>query len=71
MQAVAFVLPPSHVFEGLRALVTGGTLSSGLLGVAAGLSIAYVLAASWLFRRVYRHAVRSGLIARYSAETVS
>jgi ABC-2 type transport system permease protein len=30
-----------------------------------------VLLAGWCFTRVYRHAVRTGLIARYSAESVS
>jgi ABC-2 type transport system permease protein len=37
----------------------------------AGLAVLYLLAASWFFVRVYRHAVRTGLIARYSAETVN
>jgi ABC-2 type transport system permease protein len=31
----------------------------------------YVAFAGWFFTRMYRHAVRTGLIARYSAETVS
>ena len=30
-----------------------------------------VLLAAWFFRRVYRYAVRTGLIARYSAESVT
>ena len=35
------------------------------------LAVLDVLAASWFFTRVYRSAVRTGLIARYSAESVS
>jgi ABC-2 type transport system permease protein len=31
----------------------------------------YILLAGWYFTRIYRHAVRTGLIARYSAETAS
>lgn len=71
MQAIAFILPPSHVFEGLRALVTGGTVVASRLAIAVALSIGCLLLASWIFHRVYRRAVRTGLIARYSAETLS
>jgi ABC-2 type transport system permease protein len=41
--------------------------------LAWGLSLAaaYVLLACWFFARIYRHTVRTGLIARYSAETLS
>jgi ABC-2 type transport system permease protein len=35
------------------------------------LAILDILLASWFFTRMYKHAVRTGLIARYSAETVS
>jgi ABC-2 type transport system permease protein len=71
MQTIAAALPPSYVFEGLRALVTGGTVGPGPVVIATVLSVAYLLGASWLFTRVYRQAVRTGLIARYSAESFS
>jgi ABC-2 type transport system permease protein len=71
MQAVAHLLPPSHVFEGLRAVLAGGRASGAALLWGACLAALDVLLACWLFARVYRHAVRTGLIARYSAETVS
>ena len=71
MQYVAAVLPPSYVFEGLRAIVTGGAWSVSTLWIGAALAIIDVLLACWFFVWVYRHAVRTGLIARYSAETVS
>lgn len=71
MQAIAATLPPSHVFEGLRAVVTGGTVVPARLAFAAVLAVGYLLAACWLFTRVYRQAVRTGLIARYSAETLA
>jgi ABC-2 type transport system permease protein len=35
------------------------------------LSTAYIAAAAGLFTRIHRHAVRTGLIARYSAESLS
>jgi ABC-2 type transport system permease protein len=71
MQAISRLLPPSYVFEGMRAVVAGQRVHGSLLGMAFALSIACVLAASWIFARVFRYAVRSGLIARYSAESVS
>jgi ABC-2 type transport system permease protein len=70
MQAVSHVLPPAYVFEGLRAVVAGGAASFGHLAWGAGLALVYILGGFWFFRRIYRHAVRTGLIARYSAESV-
>ncbi|MCP3136123.1 ABC transporter permease [Pyxidicoccus xibeiensis] len=71
MQAVSQVLPPSYVFEGMRTLVSGGTFSGTALLWGAALALLEILLASVFFSRVHRHAVRTGLIARYSAESVS
>ncbi len=71
MQAVARALPPSYVFENLRAIVAGRAPSLPSLLAAALLAAAYIVAASWFFKRIFRYAVRTGLIARYSAESVS
>ena len=71
MQAVGKVLPPSYVFEGVRALVAGQPLNFTLLTLGIGLACLQIFLAGWFFARVYRYAVRSGLLARYSAETVS
>ena len=71
MQGVAHALPPTYVFEGMRAIVGGGSVSAASLmrgGVLAGI---YLLLAGGFFARTYRHAVRTGLIARYSAETIN
>jgi ABC-2 type transport system permease protein len=71
MQYVSRVLPPSYVFENLRAIVSGRAASGTALVWSIALAVLYVMAASWIFVRVYKHSVRTGLIARYSAETVS
>ncbi len=55
----------------MGAIVTGGHASPALQLPGAALAGAYLLCACVVFSRVYRGAVRSGLIARYSAETVS
>jgi ABC-2 type transport system permease protein len=71
MQYVARLLPPSYVFENLRAIVAGRATSPALSLAAVILAAIDILLASWFFRYIYRYAVRTGLIARYSAESVS
>ncbi|QSQ20589.1 ABC transporter permease [Pyxidicoccus parkwayensis] len=71
MRAVSKVLPPSYVFEGMRTLASGGAFDGTALLWGAGLAGVQILLASVFFSRVHRYAVRTGLIARYSAESVS
>ena len=71
MQHLATLLPPSYVFEGMRRILAGGAAPPGMLALGAALSAAYVALACWFFARVHRHVVRTGLLARYSAESVS
>ncbi|HTM02445.1 MAG TPA: ABC transporter permease [Vicinamibacterales bacterium] len=71
MHPIARALPVSYVFEGLRAIAAGQAFAPGSLAMGAGLAALYVVAACWTFARVYQHAVRTGLIARYSAETIT
>jgi ABC-2 type transport system permease protein len=56
------------VFESLRALVAGQSFSATNLSISAGLAILQLLLASYFFARVFRYSVRTGLLARYSAE---
>jgi ABC-2 type transport system permease protein len=71
MQYAAHLLPPSYVFEGMRGILAGAAMPAMPLIFGAALALFYVLFAGWFFHRMYRFAVRTGLIARYSAETVS
>jgi ABC-2 type transport system permease protein len=71
MQYICYLLPPAYVFENVRAIVAGLEVSRSGLSIGVLLAIADVIAACWIFVRVYRHSVRTGLIARYSAETVT
>ena len=70
MQFVSKLLPPSYVFEGLRAIISGRAVPGASLLWGACLSVVYLLLACWFFTRVYRHAVRTGILARYSAESL-
>jgi len=71
MRGVARALPPTYVFEGLRAIVLGRPVHVASLLPGALLAVLYVGLACLLFVAVHRYAVRTGLIGRYSAETVS
>lgn len=71
MQAIGRGLAPSYVFQSMRAIVAGQAPNPADLALAVGLSIVYLLGACWVFARVYRFALRTGLIARYSAESAS
>jgi len=70
LQWIGELLPPSYVFEGLRTIVAGGAVPWTALALSGGLALVYLVLACWLFQRVFRHAVRTGILARYSAETV-
>jgi ABC-2 type transport system permease protein len=71
MQAVSRFLPPAYVFEGMRATVRHAHWDMKILPVGLVLATIYIVAAAFLFSRVYRTAVRTGLLARYSAESPS
>jgi len=71
MQSIARALPPSYVFEGMRALLAGRTFPISLLASGSALAVVQLLLAGVFYARVYRYAVRTGLLARYSAESAS
>jgi ABC-2 type transport system permease protein len=71
MQWVAHALPPAYVFEGMRALLSGHGFPAALLAQSAAVAAAELLLAAYYYARVYRHAVRTGLLARYSAESAA
>jgi ABC-2 type transport system permease protein len=71
MRNISRLLPASYIFESLRTAVLGGAVSARDLAWAGCLAAVYIALAGWFFTRIYRHAVRDGLIARYSAESVN
>jgi len=71
MQTIGHGLPASYVFESMRAIVLNQPVHSSDILFAIILAAGYVALASWFFLRIYRHALRTGLIARYSAESVN
>jgi ABC-2 type transport system permease protein len=71
MRAISALLPPSYVFEGMRAVVVGKPIPWESLGIGGALALVYLGLACQYFFLVVRMVTRTGLIARYSAETVA
>jgi ABC-2 type transport system permease protein len=71
MRAVALILPPSYVFEGMRSVVAGDPPPWDRLAIGGSLALVYLGLACFFFFATYRAVIRTGLIARYSAETVT
>jgi ABC-2 type transport system permease protein len=71
MQWVAHGLPPAYVFEGMRSLLSGQAFPMASLLQGTVVAIAELLLATYFYSRVYSHAVRTGLLARYSAESAA
>jgi ABC-2 type transport system permease protein len=71
MQWMSYALAPSYVFEGMRAIIAGEGVSPPLLAAAVALALTYLVLACVVFTRVYRFTLRTGLIARYSAESAA
>ena len=71
MQLISKCLPPAYVFESIRSIIHGGQMAGDNLLLGLSLAVAYVIAGVLIFQRVFAHALRTGLIARYSAENVA
>ena len=62
LQPLAWALPPSWVFEGMRAVLFEGTLRSRDLAMAGGLNLAYMAMAAGFFLWTCRVARDRGLL---------
>ena len=62
LRAVAFLVPASHVFQGMRAALLSGQVLWGELGWAAGLNLVWIVAASGLFAWQFRGARQRGAL---------
>lgn len=72
LQLVARIIPASYVFESVRAVVSGHSLSMAILFqllLAAILALFYLASAYFLFLHVYRRNLENGSIVQFSAES--
>lgn len=70
MQVVAYVLPPTYVFEGMRSVLATGSMPVGEVVLGFVFAIIYIIAAYVVFWMVYKIVIKNGQIARYSAESL-
>ena len=64
LRAVAWMLPTTHAFEGMRQILSGKGFSLSHLGWAFGLDAAYFCLAVLVFRRVFESARNRGLLVK-------
>jgi ABC-2 type transport system permease protein len=64
-QTIAAALPPSHVFESMRAVLAGHPLPWDELAITFLLDIAYLAGAFWLARAMFESFRKRGSITRY------
>jgi ABC-2 type transport system permease protein len=55
----------------MRAVLAGRPFSAGNLAVGAAIAALDILLAAYFFARVFRFALGTGLLARYSAESAA
>lgn len=60
LKPFALALPPTYVFEGMRAVLSDGVLRMDLLAAAAGLNLVWFAIASWAFVRLLDSARSAG-----------
>jgi len=64
VQSIAFCVPSSHVFEGMRKAVSNGSLPVDELAWAFGLNIVYIITAVFFFAWNFSVVKRKGLLAK-------
>ena len=68
LQYIAFILPSSHVFEGMRAAVFASRVDWQNLILGFLLAFLFVIASFFFLHRSYRYVLRNGLLTRFSTE---
>jgi ABC-2 type transport system permease protein len=68
MQNVGAFIPPSYVFENVRAIVHEHGVSYHGLAIGMALALGYIALACLAFVAVHRRALKTGTIARFGAE---
>jgi ABC-2 type transport system permease protein len=62
MQMISLALPPTYVFEGMRAILNEKTVHWDLLGIAFALSAVYLVVGFQIFQWFYRLSRRAGTL---------
>ncbi len=65
---VAYSLPCTYVFEGMREVLNDGVVNWASLAIATGLNLIYLALAGVLFVRVMNKAREKGLLTKFSSQ---
>lgn len=66
MQTIAYMLPTSHIFEGMRGILIHNTVNHQSLLIAVGLNIVYLCISIIYFKASFRKAQETGMIIKLS-----
>lgn len=61
-ERIASVLPVSYIFDGMRSVITTGSMDGHNLIISLTLNIIYIIPAYIFFIRSFRHLLSCGLI---------
>ena len=68
LQTVSLALPPTHVFEGMREVLSTGTFSWEKFGWAVGLNIIFMVIAGSIFAWMLTMTRRRGLLTKFATQ---
>jgi len=64
LHIISFLLPSTYVFEGMRAVITNGTIPWGQFFFGLALNIIYLLLVVWFFYRMFAYVKEKGLLLK-------
>ncbi len=64
MQTVAWMLPPSYIFEGLRTLVFAGYFDWRMWGISFGLNMLLIVLTLIFYKKMFDKARDKGYLVR-------
>ncbi|MBI2623527.1 MAG: ABC transporter permease [Candidatus Liptonbacteria bacterium] len=64
IQWISYLLPPTYVFEGMRAVIATGTLPFATLGYALLNNAIYLILVLWFFYRMFARVKEKGLLLK-------
>lgn len=63
-QYIAYLLPSTYVFEGMRSVIATGTMPISMLVLALITNIVYLVIVSWFFYRMFAYVKRQGKLMK-------
>lgn len=64
LQWVAYILPSTYIFEGMRAIISNGTVSWTPLIQSFGLNVVYLVLVFWFFTYMFKKVKERGLLLK-------